>query len=144
MFYVSEFLEENRERYYQNLRGIGKPGGWTAWVEFFLEAVEQQALSNTVRVKEILSLYNKMKLRVTEVTHSQYSSAILDAIFDRPIFQTADFIERSKIPKPTATTSLRKLKEAGILIAVREASGSRPAVLAFPELINKAEGRRVL
>ena len=144
MFYVSEFLEEHRERYYQNLRGIGTLGGWTAWTEFFLEAIEQQALSNTLRVKAILALYNQMKLRVTEVTHSQYSSAILDAIFDRPIFQTADFIERSKIPKPTATTRLRKLKEAGILIAIREASGSRPAVLAFPELINKAEGRKVL
>lgn|GEM_PF-2161547 len=53
--------------------------------------------------------------RVQKITHSQYSPAILDAIFDRPIFQTHDFIERSGIPKPTATTAIRKLKEAEIL-----------------------------
>lgn len=144
MFYLSEFLEENRERYYLRLRAIGNDGGWTAWVEFFLEAIESQAIANASRVKGILTLYNEMKQRVTELTHSQYSLAILDAIFDRPIFQAADFITRSQIPKPTAVTVLRKLKDAGILVAIREASGSRPAVLAFCELVNQAEGRKVL
>ena len=144
MFYLSEFLEENRERYYQRLRAIGSEGGWTAWVEFFLEAIETQALANTDRVKGILALYNNMKVRVTELTHSQHSLAILDAIFDRPIFQTADFITRSQIPKPTAATVLKKLKDAGILIPLRESSGSRPAILAFSELVNQAEGRKVL
>lgn len=144
MFYLSEFLEGNRERYYQRLRAIGSEGGWTAWVDFFLEAIEIQALANSDRVKGILDLYNEMKTRITEITHSQYSLAILDAIFDRPIFQTADFITRSQIPKPTAATVLKKLKDAGILMPIREASGSRPAVLAFRELVNQAEGRKVL
>jgi hypothetical protein len=95
-------------------------------------------------VKGILSLYNEMKTRVTEVTHSQYTPAILDAIFHRPIFQAADFVEHSQIPKPTANTTLRKLKKAGILLTLREASGSRAAVLAFADLVNQAEGRKVL
>jgi Fic family protein len=144
MFYLSEYLEEHREQYYQRLRAIGSEGGWTAWVDFFLEAIEKQALANSERVKGILNLYNEMKTRVTDVTHSQYSPAILDAIFDRPIFHTADFIQRSQIPRPTAAVVLKKLKDAGILTAIREASGSRPAVLAFGELVNQAEGRKVL
>ncbi len=39
---------------------------------------------------------------------------------------------------------LKKLKDAGILRVVREASGSRPAVLAFGELVNQAEMREGL
>lgn len=144
MFYLSEFLEENRDIYYQRLRAIGTENGWTFWVEFFLQAIEQQALANANRVRGILTLYNEMKTRITEITHSQYSLAILDAIFDRPIFQTADFITRSEIPKPTAGTVLKKLRDAGILISIREASGNRPAVLAFRDLVNQAEGRTVL
>jgi hypothetical protein len=85
-----------------------------------------------------------MKTRVTEITHSQYSPAILDAIFDRPIFQAADFVTRSAIPQPTAKTALRKLREAGVLTALRESSGNRPAVLAFPELVNLAEGHEIM
>ncbi len=143
MFYVSEYLEEHRETYYQRLRDIGQEDGWTNWVEFFLEAVQQQALANTQRVKGILDLYNEMKTQVTSITHSQHSPVILDVLFDRPIFHTADFIERSGIPKPTATNALRKLREANVLVTVREASGPRPAVLAFGALINQAEGRTI-
>ena len=39
---------------------------------------------------------------------------------------------------------LRLLQKAGILKVLFEGSGSRPATLAFPELINIAEGRQVL
>ena len=143
MFYLSEFLEEHREEYYQRLRAIGDEGGWTAWVWFFLKAVETQALSNCSRVRGILNLCNDMKSRVSDVTHSQYSPAIVDALFDRPIFQTPDFVTRSGIPKPTAAMVVRKLREADILLVIREASGSRPAILAFRELVNQAEGNRV-
>ncbi len=144
MFYLSEYLEENREEYYQRLRLIGSDGGWTAWVEFFLLAIEKQALANSERVLGILKLYNEMKSKVSEITHSQYSPTILDSLFDRPIFQTPDFIERSQIPKPTAATVIKKLKDAGILKTLREASGRRPAILAFCDLVNQAEGRKVL
>lgn len=144
MFYVSEYLETNRERYYEHLREIGTEGGWTNWIEFFLEAVQQQALTNTARVKGILALYDDMKTRVSKITHSKYSSAILDAMFDRPTFRSIDFVERLQIPQTTAKTALRNLKDAGVLVTIQEARGNRPAVLAFRELVNQAEGREVL
>ncbi len=144
MFYLSEFLKENRERYYQRLRAIDSEGGWKKWIEFFLEAIELQAISNSERVKGILALYNTMKMRVTEVTHSQYSPAILEAIFDRPIFSSADFIIRSEIPNATAKSALKKMREAGVLWVLRPASGSRAVVLAFADLLNLAEDRKVL
>lgn len=144
MFYLSEYMEANREAYYARLQGISRNGDWTGWVEFFLVAVESQALANGVRVQGILDLYESMKGRVTGITHSQHALAILDAIFDRPVFQSGDFIVRSQIPRPTALAALRKLRDAGILVPLREAIGRRPAVLAFAELLNLAEGRKVL
>ena len=144
MFYLSEFLEANRETYYSRLRSITNDGDWTGWIEFFLDAVRQQALDNTLRVKNILALYDSMKVRVQTVTHSQYTPAILDALFDRPIFRSSDFIERSHVPEPTAKTALRKLREAGILKTLRESRGNQPAILAFTELVNLAEGREIL
>ncbi len=143
MFYLSEYLEGNRESYYQGLRNISDKGDWTGWIAFFLEALKHQAVENTNRVKGILSLYDDMKSRVTEITHSQHSPAILDALFDKPIFQSTDFVDRSNIPNSTAKTAIKKLRDAQVLTAVREASGNRPAVLAFRELVNLAEGRSV-
>ena len=144
MFYLSEYLESHREEYYARLRGISQQGDWTGWVEFFLTAIHHQAETNTARVRGILSLYERMKQQITELTRSQHALKVLDTLFDRPIFQSSDFVERLGIPRPTALPFLRKLREAGILHVIREASGSRSTLFAFRELLNCAEGRTVL
>jgi Fic family protein len=144
MFYLSEYLESQRDLYYTRLRGISRDGDWTGWIEFFLDAITAQARSNTDKVRLIMALYEEMKRRIADLTHSQYSIQVLDALFDRPIFQSSDFIQRSRIPKDSAAPILRKLRESGILQPIREASGRRPAILAFRDLLNRAEGRDVL
>ncbi len=143
MFYLSEYLESHRDHYYARLRGISQDGDWTAWVEFFLDAIIEQARANTARVRGILELYEEMKKRISELTRSQHALKVLDSLFDRPIFQSSDFVERSGIPRQTALPFLRTLREAGILHPLQEASGSRPAILAFRDLLNCAEGRAV-
>ena len=144
MFYLSEYLEAHRDRYYGGLRGISQHGDWTGWVEFFLNAIATQAQANTVRVRAILELYALMKARLSDLLRSQYSIQVLDALFDRPIFQSNDFVERSGVPKNSATPILRTLREAGILVVLRESSGRKSAIVAFRELLNCAEGRTVL
>lgn len=144
MFYLSDFLESHRELYYARLQAISREGDWTGWIAFFLEAVTQQARDNSERVRTIMALYEDMKQRIAELTRSQHAIAVLDTLFDRPIFQSGDFVQRSRIPKQSALPFLRTLREAGILQVLREASGRRSAVLAFGELLNCAEGRKVL
>ncbi len=144
MFYLSEFLEAHRELYYARLRGISHDGDWTTWIEFFLDAVVDQAQTNTVRVRGILELYERMKKQITELTRSQHALKILDTLFGHPIFQSRDFVERSGIRRSTALPFLRKLREAGILHVLRNASGSRSATFVFRELLNCAEGRPII
>jgi Fic family protein len=144
MFYLSEYLEARRDAYYGCLRAIGQERDWNGWIAFFMEAIIQQARDNTRRVRDILCLYEEMKQRITDLTHSQYAIAVLDALFDRPIFQSGDFIRRSGIPGDSARIFLRTLKNQGVLQVLRESSGRRAAVLVFKELLNCAEGRRVL
>ena len=144
MFYLSEYLEANRDLYYARLQGISREGDWTSWIVFFLDGIAQQATANTQRVREILALYARMKKQIAELTRSQNAIAVLDALFYRPIFQSNDFVVRSGIPKQSALPILRKLRDAGVLHPLRESSGRRPAILAFRELLNCAEGRQVL
>jgi Fic family protein len=68
----------------------------------------------------------------------------MDFIFSRPIFNSADFIAQAGIPESTAKRFLRALREKRILKTLRESSGRRPSVLAFAELLNAVEGRRVI
>jgi hypothetical protein len=85
-----------------------------------------------------------MKEKIRDITHSQHSIQALDALFDRPIFRTSDFVQRTGIPKQTAMPMIRQIRDAGFLTPIREASGRRPAILAFGALLNIAEGRDIV
>ena len=144
MFYLSAYLEAHRAEYYARLAAVTRENDWTGWSAFFLRAIAEQAKTNIARVQAILTLYETMKTRVREITRSQHSAQIVDALFDRPIFRIGDFATRAGIPKPTAHPLLRQLQDAGLLKQLRAGSGRRPAILAFPELLNTAEGSKVL
>lgn len=84
MFYLSEYLEDNRDEYYERLRAISIQGDWNGWIAFFLRAIATQAVQNSKRVNAIMALYEEMKIAIQGATHSQYSVHLLDAIFDKP------------------------------------------------------------
>jgi len=144
MFYLSAYLEAHRDEYYGELRAISKDGDWNGWIVFFLRAIVEQARSNIDKVNEIRDLYDSMKLQIQNITHSQHTMQVLDAIFNRPIFRTSDFIDETKILKPTAMTLLRQLKSTEVLKELNPGSGRRPAVLCFPALLNIAEGKKII
>ncbi|MCP5130419.1 MAG: Fic family protein [Pseudomonadales bacterium] len=148
MFYLSEYLENHREEYYQRLKAISAEGDWNGWVAFFLRATADQASQNSQRVTAIKALYDEMKLAIQETTHSQYSVHLLDALFSKPVFRTSDLAQKLTaefgVHEKTTPGLLKQLKDAGILREIQAGSGRRPATLCFPRLINLAEGRDVL
>lgn len=141
MFYVSAFLEANRDEYYERLLAISRDGDWTGWCRFFLGALKTQAEENQQKAAAILDLYERMKRKVAGLTRSQFAIHALDWIFERPIFNSSDFIASGGIPKPTADRILPALRKGGVLRVLVEASGRRAATLCFPALLNIAEGR---
>jgi Fic family protein len=139
MFYISEYLEAHRDEYYSKLNDVTKEGKWDEWVVFFLEAIIEQAKVNSQKAKAILSLYNRKKERITEVTHSQYVIKVLDTLFAGPIFSTTRFISMSKIPKASAMRLLNMLKKEKIVLTLRGGSGRRPEMLVFKKLMDIVE-----
>lgn len=140
MFYVSAYLERRRDEYYDRLLAVSREDDWTGWCIFFLKAIEEQANENIDKVRKILALYDELKLKAVEWTHSQYAVIALDWIFEHPIFSGPDYINAVNIPEPTAKRILRVFREKGMLKPVREARGRRHAILSFPRLLNAAEG----
>jgi len=143
MFYLSEHLEANRQQYYDGLLDVSEHNNWTGWCEFFLTALTEQAIKNDLKARQILELYASKKVEVVEATHSHYALAVLDFLFDQPIFNATTFIKATGIPAPTARRMLKALLSNGMLKTMEEAKGAKPAVHAFPELLNIAEGGNV-
>lgn len=144
MFYLSAYLESNREEYYARLRAISQNGDWTGWCAFFLRAVINQAQQNATTLREIMALYEATKTQVRDITHSPHSPQLIDALFDRPIFTAANLAQRANVPKPTVHKLINTLLDEGLLHRVRAASGRRPAILAFAELLNTLERKQLV
>jgi Fic family protein len=140
-FYISAYMDDHREEYYDRLLAVSRDGDWTGWCRFFLTALIEQANANKERALAILNLYRERKEWITVTTRSQHAVRALDWIFSRPIFRGSDFTVGSDVPKPTASRILRILRDEGVLAEIRPASGRRPAVLAYTQLLRIAEGR---
>jgi len=143
IFYVSAYLEANRDEYYDRLLAVSRDGNWSDWCAFFLKTLKIQAEDNHDKAKSVLDLYEAKKNQIIKLTRSQYAIHSLDFIFERPIFRSSAFLNCRKIPKPTATRILSVLRSEKILKPLREARGRRSGVYAFSELLNIAEGKKV-
>lgn len=135
-FYISEYLEANREQYYNTLNEITKNDDWQSWIDFFLKAVIQQAIINTEKARNINTLYEEMKKKITNITHSQYQIAALDTIFCNPIFTKPSFIRDSKIPKPSARRIIDILENENIIEIYEKSSGRKAAKYVYSNLLD--------
>jgi Fic family protein len=142
MFYLSSYLENNRDEYYTRLREISSKNDWNGWIKFYLSAVIEQSIKNGVKVKEILNHYFKMRDYIVEKTRSQYSNQLLDALFDKPIFRSSDIKKKSKIPKQSLMPMLKQLQEDKVIRILRQSSGRMPAVLVFQKLLEITEDKK--
>ena len=141
-FFVSGYFESRRDAYYDGLLSVSRDGDWTGWCRFFLEAVRQQAEDNRAKADVVLALRGRMKKLATDAIRSKYAIRAMDRIFRRPVFASAGFAADAGVPERTARRILAALVEAGILREIQGSSGRRGAILAFPDLLNIAEGRR--
>lgn len=80
-----------------------------------------------------------MKTEVARLTRSQFSIQTLDEIFNRPLFKTTDFPQRSKIPRASAIRILNSLRNNNILTPLRTGKGRQATILMFKELLDIVE-----
>jgi Fic family protein len=143
MFYLSAYLETNRDEYYERLLAVSRDDDWTGWCRFFLEGVRRQADDNQKMAAAILALYEELKPRVMKLMRSQFSIHALDWIFQTPIFRSTAFIANAQIPDASARRLLAELKRHEIIRELSPGRGRRAATFVFPSLLNLTEGREI-
>ncbi|SES72109.1 Fic family protein [Thorsellia anophelis DSM 18579] len=134
-FYISGYLQEHKDDYIDVMRNVSKNNDWHSWCVFFLKAVKAQAKQNLETVQSIRELYEDMKEEFSKHLASKWYVHALDFIFTYPIFRNSSFIEKSGIPKATASKFVRILLDREILVVVEEGAGRRAAMYAFEPLM---------
>lgn len=84
----------------------------------------------------------RMLIDVADRTRSQYAPLAVEFLFKNPVFRASSFADLPDIPAPTARRILAQLNARGVFDTLRPARGRRPAIHAFRELLDIAEGGR--
>ena len=134
MFYISEYFDERRDEYVENLSSISKRNDWEHWILYFLEAISTQSKRNSEKANQVLGLYNGMRSKIADLTKSPHAMNVLDTLFVTPIFRPPDFIKQSGIEPQSAHRLIARLKNEKILTTLRKHSGRLPEILVFDEL----------
>ena len=128
-YIVTQIIKKSSLNYWQ------ARDDWTSWCEFFLVAVESQAIRNLEIAERISRLYDEMKNKFSSLLASKWSVIALDFMFTNPVFRNNKFTNFSGIPTPTAARFTRLLLENDLIVLAGEASGRRPALYRFEPLM---------
>lgn len=121
LLYLSLYLKENREEYYESLQRIRNDGDWEGWLKFYLRGVESVAIQATSTAQNIVHLFEADRQSLQGIGKGAISALrIHELLKERPILSIAAVVRALKMTKPTAALAMARLEELSI---VREESG---------------------
>ncbi len=123
LLYLSLYLKENRRAYYDLLDRVRSTGDWEAWVDFFLEGVEQTARSAVQTALRLVHLAGADTLRMQKTGRGAANALrVLNALRQRPVITLQHVCKEHAMTFPTASKAMHSLVSAGI---ARELTGQR-------------------
>ena len=115
LLYLSAFFEKRRDEYYDLLLDVSRRGAWGAWIDFFLDAVHDQAEDAVRRAGALLELRKQYRSRVTEGRYSALMLGIIDRLFQSPAVTITGLARDVGASYPAAKQNVEKLVAANIL-----------------------------
>ncbi len=121
LLYLSLYLKQNRESYYELLMRVRTHGDWEAWTRFFLEGVRDTAQSATAAAQRILGIHIRDKKRLAGLGKSAAIATLVFEQFQRtPILAISSAQKLSGLSFPTVAKAAQQMTDLGIL---REITG---------------------
>lgn len=123
LLYLSLFLKQHRSLYYELLDGVRQNGDWEAWIDFFLEGVENTASGAVATAQRLLELFRVDEARLVGLGRSRASvQQCYLALRRRPLTSINQLKQLSGLSFQTASKAIETLVGLGI---AREITGGR-------------------
>ena len=118
--YISQFLEQHKQEYYDALMAVRTQSNLTHWIKFFLQAIISSAQNGTEKFEQVLQLKNLMEQKVVGFgKRAGNAQILLRALYQHPIVTVADASKILTSTTPTARTLLTDFVKQGILIEIQ-------------------------
>jgi Fic family protein len=136
ILYISNFFENNRQKYYLMLDDARKDqAGVVEWLSFFLDAVKYTAIQGKTKTERILELQERLVTQkiLTLGRRAKNARALLDLLFHKPLIKSNDVTKELNISKQRAQTLMSEFTKLNIL---KEITGyKRNRIFAFVDYL---------
>ena len=123
LLYLSLYFKSHRDRYYELLNAVRIKGEWEAWVEFFLEGVQEMAENAVGSARRLADMMSRDRARIQRLGRVAGSSLqVHQSLQTRPITTLASLAKETRLTMPTVTKAVQALEDEGI---VNEITGRR-------------------
>lgn len=128
--YISYFLKKNRVEYYDRMTEVRTKGNYEQWIIFFLQAIMESAGDATSAIDELITLHDTNTSVISKLGRaSKNTMLVFDYLESNPIIDIGKTAEALSITFNTASSAVRRLVDAGIL--VQTGSGGRNRTFAY-------------
>jgi Fic family protein len=133
LLYMSSYFERRRGEYMDRMLAVSTAGDWDGWIRFFLAGIGESARDGLRQTERLLQLRERYQAQVQSARSSALLPKLVDHLFRRPSVTIADVARVLDVTFASASASVRKLVEAGVL---EEATGrKRDQVFVAPEIM---------
>lgn len=138
ILYLSLYLKQNRQIYYDLLQEVRTRGTWEVWLEFFLDGVCKTAKQAVQTANLINNLFNHDHIKIIELGRARFScEKILEYLKKLPQVTVPLIARELGMSSPTARNSLNHIVKLGIL---EENSGKkRDKIYIYRKYLNILE-----
>ncbi len=124
LLYLSLYLKQHRQQYYDLLTRVRTEGDWEAWVGFLADGVTESATGAVTTAQRLTTLARDDRTRI-ERDAGRLAGTMLrlhQSLLEHPIQSATQLAERTSVSMPAVNKGLAALEEMG---TVQEITGRR-------------------
>ena len=132
ILYLSHYIVQNKQDYYQLLRGVTQNANWQPWIIYMLKAVEQTAKWTTEKIAAVRQLIEHTTDHVRQKLPKIYTYELVRVIFEQPYCRIGNLVDNCIAKRQTASVYLKQLCDIGVL---NEIQSGKEKLFVHPKLV---------
>ena len=139
LMYLSRYIIETKSEYYRLLLAVTAEDAWEEWVLYVLNGVERSSRETVRKVGAIRALQEDFVNRARAASRGGANAEFQSVLFEQPYCRIATVMARCDVSRPTATSWLSALADAGLLADIKVGRDRLFVNREFVELLTRRD-----
>lgn len=115
--YISDYIERNKDFYYDMLTRVRTQNDMIGWIKFFLEAIIETSKIAKEKFRKVVELTKEMDEAIMDLSvKPENAKKVLDVLYDEPAINRKKICELTGIKEGTVKNIINSLLEKDIII----------------------------